>query len=417
MKPVILVKLKMKRVYKMFLCFISLLIFVSIGIGVVYLSFDKLYSKESDIDVNGSISINYISGKKFKINGDSDVKFTVTNSDDKPSYYTIKFLNVRGNGTYKLYNDDELVTEGEFKSTDEQYLIDISIDGKSTENFTVKLASLSEEEEISGTLNIRVQESKTETFADLIIKDNSYGTSSLTKVGSEVAVENEGLIKDSDDLGVTYYFRGNVNNNYVIFDDLTWRIMRINGDGTVRLILDRLTSTVANYYTNEDKNFDYESSEISKFLETWYQDNIKSKDLIANTKYCSDLQRDDDVTFNAYSRIMVNYIPTFNCLGRVISDHIGLPTIDEVVLAGANSKDINQNFYLYNKNIDNVWYTMSGAKGNEEYVNMFMVNPNGSINILTNGNLYRGVRPVINLVKNIEMQGKGTIEEPYTIVD
>lgn len=417
MKPVILVKLKMKRVYKMFLCFISLLIFISVGIGVVYLSFDKIYSKESDIDVNGSISINYISGKKFKINGDSDVKFTVTNSDDKASYYTIKFLNVRGNGTYKLYNDDELVTEGEFKSTDEQYLIDISIDGKSTENFTVKLASLSEEEEISGTLNIRVQESKTETFADLIIKDNSYGTSSLTKVGSEAAVENEGLIKDSDDLGVTYYFRGNVNNNYVIFDDLTWRIMRINGDGTVRLILDRLTSTVANYYTNEDKNFDYESSEISKFLETWYQDNIKSKDLIANTKYCSDLLRDDEDTFNAYSRIMVNYIPTFNCLGKVISNHIGLPTIDEVVLAGANSKDINQNFYLYNKNIDNVWYTMSGAKSGEEYINMFMVNPNGSINILTNGNLYRGVRPVINLVKNIEMQGKGTIEEPYTIVD
>lgn len=416
MKPVILVKLKMKGIYKLFLYFISLLIFISIGIGVIYLSFDKLYSKESDIEVNGAISINYLSGKTFKIHGNSDVKFTVTNSDDKPSYYTIKILNVRGNGTYKLYNNDELITEGEFKSTDEQYLIDISIDEKSTENFIIKLASI-DEEDISGTISIRVQDSKIETFADLIIKDNSYGTSSLTKVGSEVAIEDEGLIKDSDDLGVTYYFRGNVNNNYVIFDDLTWRIMRINGDGTVRLILDGLTSTVASYYSDEFKNFNYENSEINKFLENWYQDNIKSKDLIANTKYCSDILRDDEDIFNSYSRIMVNYIPTFNCLGKVVSNHIGLPTIDEVVLAGASSSDLNQNYYLYNKNIDNVWYTMSGAKGSEEYINMFMINPNGSINTITNGNLYRGIRPVINLVKNIEMQGKGTIEEPYKITE
>ena len=35
----------------------------------------------------------------------------------------------------------------------------------------------------------------------------------------------------------TYYFRGNVQNNYVNFANLTWRIVRINEDKTIRLVL------------------------------------------------------------------------------------------------------------------------------------------------------------------------------------
>ena len=41
-----------------------------------------------------------------------------------------------------------------------------------------------------------------------------------------------------DDYGTSYYFRGNVVDNYVFFANKIWRIVRINGDGSVRLILD-----------------------------------------------------------------------------------------------------------------------------------------------------------------------------------
>ena len=413
MKPEILVKLKMKKSYKVFLIFISLLIIISIGIGIVYLSFDKIFVKESDIDVKGSLSINYVSGKKIKINGNDKIKFTVTNSSDKSLYYDIELLNIRGNGKYELYNDDKKISDGIIKSTNEETVISINIEGNKTEEYELLINS---SESITALLNLRVQDIKTETFANLLLKNNSYGNS-LTKPGIEVATEDEGLIKDADDLGTTYYFRGNVKNNYVLFDNLKWRIVRINGDGTVRLVLDNIASTVGNYYSSDNKNYTYTDSEMSKFLENWYQENINSKEYIANTKYCSDIKYDDDYTYNSYTRIITNNIPTFNCLGDIVVNHIGTLSIDEIILAGANAKDKNQSYYLYNSDIKNVWYSMSGAKGNDEYLNIFMVNVDGSINTSINGNLYRGIRPVINLVKNIEMKGTGSVDDPYVLKD
>ena len=46
----------------------------------------------------------------------------------------------------------------------------------------------------------------------------------------------KGIYKTEDDLGTSYYFRGAVENNYVYFANFYWRIIRINGDGTIRLI-------------------------------------------------------------------------------------------------------------------------------------------------------------------------------------
>ena len=59
---------------------------------------------------------------------------------------------------------------------------------------------------------------------------------------SKVATTNEGLFKAQDDLGISYYFRGAVDNNWVKFGkdssgkDIYWRIIRINGDGSIRII-------------------------------------------------------------------------------------------------------------------------------------------------------------------------------------
>ena len=57
--------------------------------------------------------------------------------------------------------------------------------------------------------------------------------------------ENEKTLSIAeDDYGISYYYRGNVIDNYVNFAGFTWRIVRINGDGSVRLILDGITSKV-----------------------------------------------------------------------------------------------------------------------------------------------------------------------------
>lgn len=49
-------------------------------------------------------------------------------------------------------------------------------------------------------------------------------------------ISGKGLYMAQDDYGDSYYFRGKVENNYVSFAGFIWRIVRINGDGSIRLI-------------------------------------------------------------------------------------------------------------------------------------------------------------------------------------
>ena len=45
------------------------------------------------------------------------------------------------------------------------------------------------------------------------------------------------LASAEDDYGTSYYFRGAINNNYVQFANKCWRIVRITGDGSIKLVL------------------------------------------------------------------------------------------------------------------------------------------------------------------------------------
>ena len=53
---------------------------------------------------------------------------------------------------------------------------------------------------------------------------------------SKTATKDEGLFMAEDDEGASYYYRGAVKNNYVSFAGFTWRIIRRNGDGSIRMI-------------------------------------------------------------------------------------------------------------------------------------------------------------------------------------
>ena len=73
----------------------------------------------------------------------------------------------------------------------------------------------------------------------------------------------------SDAYGTSYYYRGNVTNNYVKFADKYWRIIRINGDGTVRVIYDG-TSPHANGESSPDRQIG-----TSAFNTYWKKDNVQ----------------------------------------------------------------------------------------------------------------------------------------------
>ena len=276
----------------------------------------------------------------------------------------------------------------------------------------------SNKELLSGKIDVKPHNEKSETFASLILKNNSPLDSPLTVLGNDVATANEGLITSSDDNGISYYFRGKVDNNYVSFGNLLWRIVRINGDGTVRLVLDGVTETIGSYYTVANSNYEFEKSNMNSFLESWLHDNLSDyTNYIANTKFCNDIGHNETYNYNAYARIITNHIPTLNCLGNVFSNSIGLLTIDEVVLAGASPKSFNRDYYLYNDKITDSWYTMTGASGNASKLSLFMIDSSGNIKTDIDGNLNRMIRPVINLVKNIKMEGNGTFANPYKMVE
>ena len=153
------------------------------------------------------------------------------------------------------------------------------------------------------------------------------------------------LASTEDDYGTSYYFRGAVKNNYVQFANKCWRIVRITGDGSVKLILHNdNTAGAANpcssannstsaafarysgstydsvFNSNSDDNayvgFKYGTTGASDYatthantnkstiltnLETWYTNNLKTyADTIADTVWCNDKTNVTDTTFDPW---------------------------------------------------------------------------------------------------------------------
>ena len=60
----------------------------------------------------------------------------------------------------------------------------------------------------------------------------------LTNPGKSASLKEENVLAATpDDYGMSYYFRGAVDKNFVIFSGMCWRIVRITGDGSVKLVL------------------------------------------------------------------------------------------------------------------------------------------------------------------------------------
>ena len=76
--------------------------------------------------------------------------------------------------------------------------------------------------------------------ANTILANKTIST--RTSFASTLTENTTGTIyQETDDNGITYYFAGAPNDNYVSFAGFYWRIIRINGDGSIRLIYDGTT--------------------------------------------------------------------------------------------------------------------------------------------------------------------------------
>ena len=114
------------------------------------------------------------------------------------------------------------------------------------------------------------------TLSDCMLVMNNHETSvetakqNITAKGtpdfSKTATTDEGLFMAEDDEGESYYYRGAVKNNYVSFAGFIWRIIRRNGDGSIRMIYSGKSTTdtgddtmIGHTHFNEN---DFDSSSV-----------------------------------------------------------------------------------------------------------------------------------------------------------
>ena len=273
----------------------------------------------------------------------------------------------------------------------------------------------------------------TKTLANKILSSNTLITDIPTlTTSSNNTSDKSGLYKSTaTNTGKpTYYFRGNVENNYVSFAGFTWRIVRINEDGTIRIIMQDGINNNANIAFNSNYNnyiyMYYTNSEAKTQLESWYQTNIGSKsDLAKNVSsgnyYCEQAKAKNSDSYTSGSATMTTYnkyTPDFKCSSDgnskgLVNASVGLLSYDEVVYAGGYPNQENNNYYLYNSAIS--WWTMSPAGFPGSYSFVWFVYTTGSI-YRYNVSFTNRLRAVLNLTADTQISdGNGTENNPFVV--
>ena len=229
----------------------------------------------------------------------------------------------------------------------------------------------------------------------------------------------------------TYYFRGNVENNYVSFASQTWRIVKINEDVTIRIIMqDGINNNSGYAFNSSYNNYTYmyytNNSNAKTQLESWYQTNIGSKaDLAKNVAsgayYCEQAKVKYDSSWTSGSanmNVYSSYTPDFKCSSDgngkgVVNASVGLLSYDEVVYAGGYPYSNNDNYYLNNQDI--CWWTMSPAGFSGSDSSVWRVPATGHI-YGYRVNATARLRPVLILNAGTQISdGDGTKNNPFVV--
>lgn len=396
----------MRKRFKIPLMFIILLI---ASCSFVFVSYFYIYKPSYAMSVVSDypLSINYSTGELIDNYNYEDVGFSVTNSSEEDLLFSLSFINVFCNENLNyLITSDEYNFSGVFESSD----IADSLLIKSGESihFTLNVET-DGSIDFKGTLYITKIVTEELKFYQTIISDNDVSDSSVTEIGKEESSDSEGLVKLNADDGAIYYFRGNVENNYVEFAEYTWRIINVNSVGTVKLVLDSDLDLSSEYYSSD---YDFLSSTVYEELTDWYDMYLSYyESILVDNNFCYDNSVVDSVNnvYGAYNRIINSLGATYECIGESVNSYIGLLAADEVVYAGATTKEENDSFYLYS---ENAYFTMTSAVLDEGVYYPFVVEE-GMLAFSDKKSDEYFIKPVINIDKNIYATGSGTKDDPY----
>lgn len=212
-----------------------------------------------------------------------------------------------------------------------------------------------------------------------------------------------------------YLFRGENLNNYVRFADKTWRIVRINKDNTIKLLLqDRLTSiSWDDRYNNEKdqtigKNI-YSVSRIKEKLDEYIEGNElftdAQKAYIVPSNYCIGSRKENDTKMDGSSEC--SNILENQYLGLLAAYEYGIVSLDKDCKYIEDPECSN---YNYLAKLDAFWTITPSS---ENSYSVYKVN--GTIGIV-NARTYSKPGIVLNLSNDtLYSSGTGSEDDPYII--
>ena len=335
------------------------LLITAIGLSYAYYTavIDNGEESSSIVSKSGSLELTYTDGVKQIIGaniypGWQDTKtFTVKNTGDALTTYSIRLSNIVNNfsidGSISISivgsNGGKSLSKGPIPASDSSIIDYVSIGEGVTHTYsiTVYYNNLNVDQSPDKGKSFSFQVGIGEALGDGTEPNNWVDAPSGTLLnGIKAKYPSPGITNmgsTPDDYGISYYFRGNVQNNFVSFANMCWRIVRITGDGSVKLALyDYSSASCTNtgdtlafaryngdtYETKFNENRDdnayigfmygtpnsttyaathanINKSTILQNLETWYKAKLTSyTDKLADTIWCNDKSTVKDVTSN-----------------------------------------------------------------------------------------------------------------------
>lgn len=298
---------------------------------------------------------------------------------------------------------------------------------------------------------------------DTILTRNDFSTTVTNTTTGTIYKSLDETQYDND--GEVYYFAGNPTDNWVRFGGFYWRIIRINGNGSIRMIYQGTSANTngegtqigTSLFNDSDSDNAYvgymygtvgssnyetthsniNNSRVKEVIDQWYQINLLdyTNYIDINAGFCNDRYPSTSNTssnglggagtnktyYAPYFRVQINKTPSFKCTNnndlftasgasngnKALLYSIGLITADETVYSGGVYYVENSDYYLYTG--QNYW-TISPHSALS--AGMYYVGFTGFLN----WTIYNsGIRPVINLRGDLELVGSGTATDPYIV--
>ena len=443
----------------------------------------KIIFTDSDGAISGSnIEPGWSDTKTFTIenNSKSEYKYNIVIQDLLNTFVTNGYLQYKITSTNDGYNMTEFKDVPKSSvATDTILAYSVVIPNGVTQIYTIEFKYANDEsvdqsedmgKTLSGKLFITEGTEGTVTLLSQLLADKS---TVLTRTDYSTVLTNDNtktLYTSTEDSKTVYYFAGNATDNWVKFgknasnQDLYWRIIRTNSDGSVRLLYHGTSTTATDAYIGQSAfnssadNIAYVSymygnlgsvanarentnnSAIKKTIDNWYTSNLEAKGytkyLSTTAVYCNDRSTSDNIYFGATTRLDTNKTPTYDCAtaeDKFTADSstgngklkypIALMTADEVSFAGGLMWTSTPTWYYYNSASGSStgstwWWLLSpnywiGGGATEFYVrgssdpgflSFYPVRSSG------------GVRPAISLKScTLYSTGNGSASDPYTI--